>query len=141
METINDIELTDESIYPDEAVLERVLGASFGAYRELLKLYADEGLVYEWRYYRDGKAWLCKVQKGKKTVVWMSAWRGYMQATVYLPLSLLEGVYSLNLDKAVAEKIRTTKNVGKSKPCIFEVRDASALPDLAAVMRYKMGAK
>ena len=25
--------------------------------------------VDQWRYYKDGKAWLCKVQKKKKTIV------------------------------------------------------------------------
>lgn len=83
METINPIELRDESVYPDERVLKGILGESYPAYGELLRLYDKTGLKYEWRYYKDGKAWLCKVQKKNKTIVWMSAWQGYMQATIY----------------------------------------------------------
>lgn len=33
METINNIELRDENVYPDEKVLEEILGPSFEAYR------------------------------------------------------------------------------------------------------------
>ena len=70
METINTIELKDESVYPEEQVLKSILGESYNAYCELLKLYDDNNMVYEWRYYKDGKAWLCKVQLKKKTIVW-----------------------------------------------------------------------
>ena len=58
METINNIELGDENIYPDDQVLEKILGTSFEAYLKLLELFDDNELEYIWRYYKDGKAWL-----------------------------------------------------------------------------------
>lgn len=66
METINTLELTDESVYPDEKILKGVLENSFSAYCELLQLFASKNMEGEWRYYKDGKAWLCKVQFKKK---------------------------------------------------------------------------
>jgi len=141
MDTINNIELKDESIYPDEQVLRTVLEESYAAYLSLLNLFEKHELTPEWRYYHDGKAWLCKVQKKKKTIVWMSAWRGYMQATVYFPLRLLDSVLSLDLSDIQKECIRNTKNVGKSKPCIFEVRSEEILTDLEKVMTLKMTVK
>ena len=140
MDTINAIELGDESVYPDDEVLRGILGPSFPAYESLLALYASKGLVGEWRYYRDGKSWLCKVQRKKKTIVWMSAWKGYMQATVYYPVSKLDEVFALNLSDETKERIRSTKDVGKTKPCIFEVRDEAVLDDLERMMELKMGA-
>ena len=138
METINNIELRDENIYPDEKVLEKILGESYDAYCSLLNLYGENYLSHEWRYYRDGKAWLCKVQKKKKTIVWMSAWKGYMQATVYFPEKYMQGIYSLGLGNDALERIRKAKNVGKSWPCIFEVRDKAVLDDFNKVMQYKI---
>ena len=95
METINKIELRDESVYPDEQLLKSILGRSYDAYCELLKLYDDNEMEIEWRYYKDGKAWLCKVQIKKRTIVWMSAWKGYMQATIYFPEKYIEEIYTL----------------------------------------------
>ena len=138
METINNIELRDESIYPDEGVLKRILGSSYPAYCDLLKLYERNDLVYEWRYYHDGKAWLCKVQKNKRTIVWMSAWKDYMQATIYIPEKHIEGLYKLDIREEQKEKIRQTKNTGKSKPCIFEVRETGVLEDFSKVMQFKI---
>lgn len=141
MDTINQIELRDESVYPGEEVLQRILGKSYPAYRDLLSLYGSHQLVHAWRYYHDGKAWLCKVQKGTRTIVWMSAWKGYMQATIYLPEKYVNGVYQLDIREERKEKIRQTKNTGRSKPCIFEIRDTDVLEDFEKVMEYKLIAK
>ena len=138
METINKIELNDESAYPDEQVLKAILGRSYNAYCKLLRLYDDNEMEYEWRYYKDGKAWLCKVQKKKRTIVWMSAWKGYMQATVYFPEKYIDKIYTLDISEEMKEKIRKTKNTGRSKPCIFKIRNKSVLSDLNKVMQFKI---
>jgi len=141
MDTINTIELTNESVYPDEKVLKDVLGESYCAYLELLKLFDSKKMESGWRYYKDGKAWLCKVQYKKKTIVWMSAWKGYMQATVYVMDRHLEGLLGLEISEKTKEKINNTKNVGKSKPCIFEIRNTDILADIEKVIDYKIAAK
>ena len=141
MDTVNAKELGDPEIYPDSEILKGVLGSSWSSYENLIRLYDSKGMTHEWRYYRDGKAWLCKVQHRKRTIVWMSAWRGYMQATVYFPLSRLELVMGLDIGEAAKEKIHSTKDVGKSKPCIFEIRSDGDLADLEKVMDLKIAAK
>jgi len=138
METINTIELRDQSVFPDETVLRSVLGESYNAYCALLELFGKIQLVPEWRYYKDGKAWLCKVLHKKRTIVWMSAWKGYMQATVYIPLKNIEAVYQLKISEESKAKISSSKNVGKSQPCIFEIRETQILSDLQAVIEYKI---
>lgn len=141
MDTINTIELGDESIYPDHDVLRKVLGSSFPAYESLLALFDGLDLIPEWRYYHDGKSWLCKVQKGKRTIVWMSAWDGYMQVAAYIPLRLLEQIMALPISEENKQRISETKNVGKSKPCIFEVRNTEIFQDLETVIQFKIKAK
>ncbi len=141
MDTINNVELTDEHVYPDENVLKPVLGPSFESYRAMMALFEDLGFKHEWRYYNDGKAWLCKIQKGKKTIVWMSAWKGFMQASVFIPVRLLDDVYALPMSDKVKDTIRETKNVGKTQPCIFEIREQAILADLEQMIQFKMRAK
>ena len=137
METINNIELKDKDIYPDQRVLESILGATYQCYLMLLDLFKEYGMDHEWRYYLDGKVWLCKVQKKKKTIIWMSAWPGYMQATVYVPEARIQEVYDLDISEAVKERIQAAKKVGKSQPCIFEIRNEEILKDLEKVMILK----
>jgi hypothetical protein len=90
MEQTHTIQLTDEAIFPDRSVLEAVLGESYKAYESLLRIFDAQDMNHEWRYYKDGKSWLCKVQKKTKTVVWMSAWKGYLKAAIYIPERYLD---------------------------------------------------
>ena len=48
METVNTIELSDEAITPDDGVLKGVLGNSYPAYCELIKLFDDHGMTHGW---------------------------------------------------------------------------------------------
>ncbi|MGE5670014.1 MAG: DUF3788 family protein [Fibrobacterota bacterium] len=141
METINTIELRDVNNYPDDTVLKSILKESFISYRKLLELFTTHDMTYEWRYYHDGKAWLCKVQKKKKTIIWMSAWKGFIQATIYFPEKYIDPVYNLDISADLKEHFRSTKNVGKSKPCIFNISDENIIKDFENVMIYKIGCK
>jgi hypothetical protein len=141
MSANNQIELCDETIYPDEKVLSALFGDGYPAYRELLKLYDANEMEYTWRYYHDGKAWLCKVQKKKRTIVWMSAWRGFIKATIYIPEKHIDAIYKLEISEARRQMIRDTKNTGTSKPCIFEIRNVEVLEDFDKVMQFKIASK
>ncbi len=138
MEPINAVALADPDVFPDERALGEVLGRSLSAYTKLIALYERYGLTHEWRYYRDGKAWLCKVRKKTKTIAWMSAWPGYMKATVYIHERHVAGIYELPIPDAEKLRIRDTKNVGRSKPCSFEIRNQRILPVVEQLVRYKM---
>jgi hypothetical protein len=141
METINNIELKDKDIFPDAGVIESVIGVSYPYYLALLDLFEENGMGHEWRYYHDGKAWLCKVQKKKKTIIWMSAWPGYMQATIYVPEARIPEIDDLDISARAKQRIAAAKRVGKSLPCIFEIRDAQAIRDLEEVMQRKLAWK
>lgn len=141
METINNIELRDQDKYPDEELLSTILKESFSAYKNLLRLFDKYDLNYQWRYYHDGKAWLCKVQKKKKTIVWMSAWNGFMQASIYISEKYADKLFELNISNDLKEKFRNAKNVGKSLPCTFNIIDNEILIDFEIVMNYKLMCK
>jgi len=141
MDTTSTIGLTDSTVYPDERVLQSVLGKSYNAYRRLLKLYDDHEMEYGWRYYKDGRAWLCKVRKKKRTIVWMSAWKGYVKATIYFPEKYIDEIYRLDIGEETIHRIKNTKNTGKSKPCIFEIRNTAILKDIGKVIEFKIAAK
>lgn len=141
MEQINNRELHDEDLYPDESILKAVLGKSYEAYQGLLEAFDEHDMSYAWKYYKDGKAWLCKAQKKTRTIVWMSAWKGFMKATIYIPEKYLEGLRELDIGEKTKNVILDANNVGKSKPCMFEIKDTDDLYDFNKVMEYKLSNK
>jgi hypothetical protein len=138
MEEIDRMALTDPDVVPEPHILEQVLGESHPAYEELLRVLQSIGLRHEWRYYGDGKAWLCKVTGKKKTVVWMSAWPGFVRATVYFPERLLDGVFGCGIDPDTIERVRSSRSVGKSRPCTVDVRDSRGVVELQKLIRHKV---
>lgn len=141
MEQINTLVLKDPSVYPSEEVLQDVLGASFSVYQEFLNLCQTHNLNLEWRYYNDGKAWLAKITFKKKTMIWMSAWTGFLKATIYVQKKYCDQLYHLNLTEDRIQFIQNTKNVGKSKPCMFDLKSSEILKELETVLMYKMTLK
>ena len=133
--------LTDPEVEPTAQALEDALGTLFPVYREFMDTLESEafGLSPQWRYYKDGKAWLCKISRKKKTVVWMSAWAGFLRLGFYFTEKTGAGIPELDIDPALKDNYATGKPVGKLKPLIIDIADRSSLDDAYAVVAYKAG--
>ncbi len=138
MEATKEIQFGNPEVSPTEENLKEVLGDSFSVYKLLLETIHSNNLTYEWNYYKDGKSWLCKIQKKKKTIFWLSAWKDYFETVFYIQENHMENICALSLSKEQVKKIVDTKNVGKLKPCIFEMKSQENFNDFIKVMNYKL---
>jgi len=129
--------LLDEAIYPSEDILQAALGDVYPAYQSFCGLLAEVQVSMEWRYYNDGKAWLCKCQHKKKTVFWLSVWEGYFKTAFFFTEAAYEGVKDLPFDE---QPIRE-KNVGRSIPIVMELRAEGQFGDLEQLIQYKKSLK
>ncbi len=131
--------LRDPNILPTKEVLENVLAGIYSAYEVLMNIVTnpDHALTYEWRYYKDGKSWLCKVCYKKKTVFWLSVWEGYFQIGFFFTEKHLKRIEALDIDKKIKEEFYQTKNVGKLLPMIFKISEKEQLADLLKVVEFK----
>ena len=92
--------LREKEIEPVNEVLENVLGKElFNIYQELIKIFADEfSLEPQWKFYKDGNTWLCKVVYKKKTILWLSIWKNYIKTGFYFTEKTGIGVLELDID-------------------------------------------
>lgn len=135
--------LNDPQIFPDGKILKNTLGDSYKAYEEMIgTINGDEyGLVPQWNYYKDGKAWLCKVGYKKKTVFWLSVWDGYFKAGFYFVERHCPGVLELDIDKRIKEEFNSKKPIGTLFPLAITVTSKEQIKDLLSVINYKKGLK
>jgi hypothetical protein len=133
--------LRDPETFPADAVLEQGLGRSYSAFVECMRVIASDPfrLESEWRFYKDGKAWLCKITRNKKTVAWLSAWHGCFKVACYFTERSGAGIPDLSIDDALKERYRTHAPIGRLKPLVVEVRKRSQLSDVFALLEYKAG--
>lgn len=121
--------LNDKEDYPSDEVLGRCLGpvkAAWDAFMDLLDE-KDPPLTREWRYYNDGKSWLYKVTKKKKTVCWVSVYDRLFKTTFYFPDRAEPLIIHSGLDKKHIEKFVHGKRYGKTRGLTITVTQPSDL--------------
>lgn len=132
--------LKDPDVFPGTEVLKKVLDALFPVFEEFMKTAEsdDLNLSPEWRYYKDGKAWLCKITFKKKTVVWLSVWPDCFKVAFYFTEKSGAGIPELDIDESLKTDYSNRKPIGKLKPLIIEVKKKSQLPDVYILLKYKI---
>jgi hypothetical protein len=137
------MQLKDEQVLPTVEALEKGLEESYPVFSELTGRITgpDYDLTTEWRYYRDGKAWLFKAVHKKKTIFWLSAWDGYFKTTFYFTEKATEGIASLNIRPELKETFFNAKSIGKLIPLTIDMRKMDQLPDLLELVKFKKSMK
>ena len=132
--------LTAADVAPTPDGLERELGDMFPLYERLTaRLASPEFDVRpEWRYYRDGGAWLCKVTRRKRTVFWLSAWRSCLRVAFYFTARTGAGIPGLPIDASLIAAYANASLIGKLTPLLIEERSEEQLDDVVSVAAYKV---
>lgn len=135
--------LREQQIYPTKEVLENVLGDSYLVFEELIKIITDAkyGLVPQWNYYKDGKAWLCKVCYKKKTIFWLSVWDKFFKTTFYFIEKTSSGIADLDIEENLKESFRNSKSFGKFMPLTINMNRKDQINDLLKIVEYKKSLK
>ena len=135
--------LNDPDTFPDEAILKNVLQTSFPVYADFIKKVTGEPfeLSPQWRFYKDGGAWLCKVIFKKKTVFWLSIWEGYFKTTFYFTERTGTGIADLNVDQKLKDTFNKNKWIGKLKPLTIHIDQPDQVDDVLRFIEYKKSIK
>ena len=133
--------LNDPDEPPDDQLLSRHLGPAKAAWDEYVSNVPAlvDGAEMSWRYYLDGKAWLCKVARKRRTICWISVWRDAFKATFYFGDKADPDIQQLDIDVSLRQAFASSTRVGRLRSLQVEVRDGTHLDDLYTLMRYKVG--
>jgi hypothetical protein len=135
--------LNDRNEYPGEDVLAKYLGKAkpaWDAFVALMTADLGEGAL-EWRYYNDGKAWLCKVVHKKRTVCWVSMWDKFFKTAFYFTAKNDAEIEALPIPEDLKARYHAHRPIGKLKPLVVEVRSRKSLDPVSALVKYKSGLK
>jgi len=136
--------LKDPEVFPSNEVLRETLGDDiYNVLESFIETITSEeyGLVPEWRFYNDGKAWLCKMVYKKKTILWLSVWEGLFKTSFFFIEKHLEGIAALEISETIKEEFAKAKPIGRLIPMIFDVCRKEQLDDLLTVVRHKKSLK
>ncbi len=134
--------LKEQDIFPTNEVLANTLGNLYPIFEKFTNTITNSkfSLIPEWRYYNDGKAWLCKVCYKKKTMFWLSIWENFFKVTFYFTEKNTD-IEQLNIDAKIKNNFKNSKRIGKLIPLIIDVDDEKQLNDILQIIEYKKNFK
>jgi hypothetical protein len=133
--------LNDPDEFPDERILARQLGPALGAWNAFTEMLKNDHpqAVAEWRYYQDGKSWLCKVTHKQKTLLWVAAWDKYFSVAAYLNAKAEDLVRASSLARDLKDPF--LKSSGKFRSIRVEVRQPADLRAVEELLAIKLKLK
>lgn len=131
--------LVDENIEPNELVLKNVLKKVYIVYESFVEdiKTKDFNLNIEWKYYKDGKSWLCKVTDKKRTIFWLTVWKEYFTVTFYFTEKFDKEIESSGLSENIIKQYFENKPIGKLKPVTIKVDSAEVLTDVKKLIQLR----
>jgi hypothetical protein len=130
---------TEQAIQPTDTELHHQLGKDlFPIYEDILRIMSsDFEIDHEWRYYKDGKAWLLKAYLKKKTIFWLSLWESYIKVSFYFMDKNKLEIAGLPIQESVYKIFEQTKPIGKLIPLTMDINSDKQLIDLRTIIEYK----
>ena len=129
--------------YPDDVLLGRVLGDAKTVW-DLFLAYLDRehpDFLREWRFYKDGNAWLYKVTKKRKTICWVSVFDRKFKTTFYFPDRAEEIIKSSALDPNHVNRFVNGRHYGKTRGLTIDILREADLEATKILIGIRMSMK
>jgi hypothetical protein len=131
--------LSDKSIVPTDEYVFSILGEK-KIYWERIISYSSEnypGSAGSWNYYNDGKQWLFKFVRKKKTIFWSSLLKDTFRVTFYLGNKAEQVIENSDLPLSIKEEFKTAKRYGLIRPVTFKIQDESDVDNVLKMIDIK----
>jgi hypothetical protein len=131
--------LNDKNEYPDDKVLSGYLGEVVKTWTLFNDFIKDTYPSFsgEWRFYNDGKNWLYKVLKKKKTICWVSIYHHMFKTTFYFPDRAEDLITTSGLNKEYIEQFINGKRYGKTRGLTIEIKEPAELDATKILIEIK----
>ena len=107
--------LSDKNQFPSDEVIFSHLGKTKPLWLSLFEFIHSDypEVTEEWKFYQDGKSWLLKVSKKKKTIFWLSIIKGSFRTTFYFTDKAEEAIMASDISDELKEQYKTGKRYNR----------------------------
>jgi hypothetical protein len=107
--------LSDRNQFPSEEVIFSHIGKTKSLWLTLFEFIRTEypDFTEEWKYYNDGKSWLLKVSRKKKTIFWLSIRQDSFRTTFYFTDRAEEKIMASNISEELKLQFKNGKQYNR----------------------------
>jgi hypothetical protein len=134
--------LADRSVVPDDDLIFSLIGERKIFWQDIMNYLSNtyNDVSGSWNYYNDGKQWLFKLVRKKKTIFWAGILTGTFRITFYFGDKAESIIYDSLLPRSIKDEFRTAKKYGSIRPVSFIVKDRKDFDNILIMIdiKYKM---
>lgn len=135
--------LSDKSVIPTDDFIFSIIGERKVHWLRIMNYLSENypDASGSWNYYNDGKQWLFKFVRKKKTVFWSSILTDTFRITFYLGNKAEPIIENSDLPVSVKEEFKTAKRYGLIRPVTFIIRNESDVDNILEMINIKVKLK
>ena len=139
--------LSDPLIEPNEEILFLIIGDKSILWQKIMDyLHVNHSDVSElWRYYNDGKSWLFRTLKKKKTIFWIKVLEGTFRVGFYFSDKAESLIEHSDLPEKIKDNFRNANKISMGKGAIrsiaIEMKDNKDVENIIKLIELKLNTK
>ena len=135
--------LSDKSIKPSDDLIFSIIGSSQILWQSIMKHAMENysGSSGEWNYYNDGKRWLFKLVRKKKTIFWISLIEETFQVTFYFGDKAEPMIEKSDLPERIKDEFKSAKRYGAIRGITVLMKETTDVENVQRLMAIKSSLK
>lgn len=135
--------LTDKNQFPTEEIVFSHIGDVKVFWESLFgNIHSNHPeFTEQWRYYNDGKSWLLKVTKKKKTIFWLSVLKGTFRIAFYFGDKAEPVIMASNISKELKTQFKDGKRYGKIRGISLTINSNDDVENVLELIETKLKVK
>lgn len=136
------IVLTDPNVQPTEELIYSIIGKNSIYWQQIIHYLYDNysDITEQWRFYNDGKSWLYRALRKKKTIYWIGILNDTFRISFYLSDKAELMIEESSLSDKIKEEFADTK-LKKFRAVTVEMHTAEDLENVLKLIEIKLKLK
>lgn len=137
------IVLTDPTVQPTEELIFSIIGENSVYWEQLIDyLYENHfDITEEWRFYNDGKSWLYRALRKKKTIYWIGVIKDTFRTSFWFGDKAELIIEASSVSEKIKEEFQNAKRYGKLRAISIEIRSPEDLQNAISLIELKVKMK
>ena len=136
--------LNDKSIRPNDDIVFSIIGDTSLLWQQIMSYLYDshKDISEEWNYYNDGKSWLFRTLKKKKTIFWIRVLNDTFRIAFWFGDKAESIIEQSDLTGNIINEFKTAKKMGITGRCIsIEMSDSKDFDNVKKLIEIKLKIK
>lgn len=133
------IVLTDPNVQPTEELIFSIIGENSIYWEQLIEhLYENHfDITEEWRFYNDGKSWLYRALRKKKTLYWIGIIKDTFRISFWFGDKAEPLIEASLLPENIKDQFRNAKRYAHSRAVSIEMRSPEDFENVVKLIELK----